>query len=94
MAHKRTRGLARLFFGAVPNDQIQRAYRIRVPLFFVLVVIMVVVLFLVYQLAQTLHQLSLAEGKRDQWQRPDDVIGVPLANRQKTTLSQTGVGPS
>jgi hypothetical protein len=34
------KGLARLFFGTVPDDQIQRAYRIRVGLFFVLVVIM------------------------------------------------------
>jgi len=74
MAHKRTRGLARLFFGAVPDDQIQRAYRIRVALFFVLVVTMVVALFLVYQLTETLYQLHLAEGERDRWQRPDDVI--------------------
>jgi ubiquinone/menaquinone biosynthesis C-methylase UbiE len=31
-------------------------------------------LFLVYQLGQTLHELSLAESERDHWQRPDDVI--------------------
>ncbi len=74
MANKRTRGLARLFFGTAPDDQIHRAYRVRVTLFFVLVVIMVVALFLIYQLTQTLHQLNLAEGERDQWQRPDDVI--------------------
>ncbi len=38
-AQKRTRGLARLLFGTVPDDQIQRAYRLRVGLFFVLLVI-------------------------------------------------------
>jgi hypothetical protein len=37
MAYKRTRGLVRLFFGTVPDDQIHRAYGVRVALFFVLV---------------------------------------------------------
>ena len=74
MAFKRTRALARLFFGTIPDDQVQRAYRVRVALFFVLVVIMVVALFLIYQLSQTFYQLDLAEGERDRWQRPDDVI--------------------
>jgi len=74
MANKRTRGLARLFFGTAPDDQIHRAYGVRVALFFVLVVIIVAALFLIYQLTQTLYQLNLAEGERDRWQRPDDVI--------------------
>jgi hypothetical protein len=58
----------------VPDDQIQRAYRVRVTLFFVLVVIMIAVLFLIYQLSHTFYQLNLAESERDRWQRPDDVI--------------------
>jgi hypothetical protein len=62
MANKRIRGLARLFFGTVPDDQIHRAYRVRVALFFVLVVTMVAALFLIYQVAQTLSRLNLAEG--------------------------------
>jgi hypothetical protein len=74
MAQKLTRGLARLLFGTVPDDQIQRVYRVRVGLFFVSVVIIVAALFLIYQLTQTLYQLHLAEGERDRWQRPDDVI--------------------
>jgi ubiquinone/menaquinone biosynthesis C-methylase UbiE len=74
MAEKRATGLARLLFGTVPEDQIQRAYRIRVGLFFTLVVLIVAALFLIYQLTQTLYQLHLAEGERDRWQRPDDVI--------------------
>ena len=74
MAYKRTRGLVRLFFGTVTDDQIHRVYRFRVALFFVLVVIIVAALFLIYQLTQTLDRLYLAEGERDRWQRPDDVI--------------------
>ncbi len=74
MAHKRTRGLARLFLGAVPDDQIQRAYRVRVGLFFASVVIILAALFLIYRLTQTLYELQLAEGERDRWQRPNDVI--------------------
>jgi hypothetical protein len=77
MANKRTsrtRRLARLFFGTAPDNQINRAYGVRVALFFVLVVTMVVALFLIYQLTQTLYQLNLGKGERDRWQRPDDVI--------------------
>ena len=74
MANKLTRGLRRLFFGRAPDDQVQRAYRVRVALFFVLAVTVVAALFLIYQLTQTLSQLQLVEGERDRWQRPDDVI--------------------
>jgi len=74
MAYRRTRGLVRLLFGTVPDDQIHRAYRFRVAFFFVLVVTIVVALFLIYQLTQTLYQLHLTEGERDRWQRPADVI--------------------
>ncbi len=74
MANKRTRGLARLFFGTVPDDQIHRTYGVRVALFLILVVVLVAALFLIYQFTQTLSQLYVAEGERDNWQRPDDVI--------------------
>ena len=74
MAHERKRGLVRLLFGTVPDDQINRAYRFRVAFFFVLVLTIVAALFLICQLTQTLYQLRRTEGKRDRWQRPDDVI--------------------
>ena len=74
MAYKRTRGLARLFFGTVPDDQIDGADRFRVAIFFVLVVSIVAALFLIYQFTQTLDRFYLAEGERDRWQRQDDVI--------------------
>ena len=41
MAKKRARSLARLLFGRVPDDQLQLAYRVRVGIFFLLVVIIV-----------------------------------------------------
>jgi SAM-dependent methyltransferase len=74
MAKQRTRRSARLFFGTVPDDQIHRAYRVRIALFFVLVVTIVAALFLIYQFTQTLNQLYLAERERDRWQRPNGVI--------------------
>jgi hypothetical protein len=74
MAHKRPRGLARLFVGKAPDDQLHPAYRIRVVLFFVLAVVVAAALFLIYQFTQTLSQLHLVEGERDRWQWPDDVI--------------------
>jgi hypothetical protein len=57
MAKKRGRSLARLSFGRVPDDQLQLAYRIRVGIFFLLVFIIVVAPFLVYQLAHVIRGL-------------------------------------
>jgi ubiquinone/menaquinone biosynthesis C-methylase UbiE len=91
MANKRTRGLAGLFFGEVPDDQIHRAYGVRVALFFVLAVTMVAALFLIYQLTQTLYQLNLAEGERDRWQRPDDVI-ESLKLKDGNVVADVGCG--
>jgi ubiquinone/menaquinone biosynthesis C-methylase UbiE len=91
MAYKRRRGLARIFFGTVPDDQIQRVYRIRVGLFFVLVVLIVAALFLIYQLTQTLYQLNLVEGERDRWQRPDDVI-ESLQLKDGNVVADVGCG--
>ena len=91
MENKRTRRLARLLFGPAPDDQIHRAYRVRVALFFVLVVIVVAALFLIYQLTQTLYQLYLAEGERDRWQRPDDVI-ESLKLKDGNTVADVGCG--
>ena len=91
MASKLKRGLARLFFGRVSDDQIQQAYRVRVTLFFVLVVILVLTLFLIYQLTQTLYQLSVAESQRDRWQRPDDVI-ESLKLKDGSAVADVGCG--
>jgi SAM-dependent methyltransferase len=91
MARKRPRGLAQLFFGRVPDDQIHQVYRVRIDLFFVLVVLMVAALFLIYQLTLTLYQLHLAEGERDRWQRPDDVIDS-LKLKDGNVVADVGCG--
>ena len=80
-----------MFFGTVPDDQIQRAYRVRVAFFFALVVILVAALFVTYQLNQSLHQLYLAEGERDRWQRPDDVI-ESLKLKDGNVVADVGCG--
>jgi ubiquinone/menaquinone biosynthesis C-methylase UbiE len=91
MAYKPTNGLARLLFGRPPDDQIRRAYRVRVALFFVLVVIMTAALFLIYQFTQTLYQLHIAEVERDRWQRPDDVVDS-LKLKDGNTVADVGCG--
>ena len=93
MADKPKRSLARLLLGKVPDDQIQRAYRVRVTLFFALVVIVIAGLFLSYQLSHTFRDLYLVEGERDRWQRPDDVIeSLKLKNGSVTADLGCGVG--
>ena len=91
MAYKPTNGLVRLLFGRPPDDQIRRAYRVRVALFFVLVVIMTAALFLIYQFTQTLYQLHIAEVERDRWQRPDDVVDS-LKLKDGNTVADVGCG--
>lgn len=74
-----------------PDDHIQRAYRVRVGLFFLFVVIIVAALFLIYQLTQTLHQLNLVESEQDRWRRPDDVI-VSLKLKDGDVVAAVGCG--
>jgi SAM-dependent methyltransferase len=91
MAKKRARSLARLLFGRVPDDQLQLAYRVRVGIFFLLVVIIIAALFLIYQLTQALYQLRLAEAERDRWQRPNEVI-ESLQLKDGDTVADVGCG--
>ena len=74
-----------------PDDEIHRAYGVRVVLFFVLVVIVAAALFLIYQFTQTLYQLHIAEGERDRWQRPEDVIDS-LKLKGGDTVADAGCG--
>jgi SAM-dependent methyltransferase len=91
MAHNPKKSLVRLVFGKVPDDQIQRAYRVRVALFFALVVLMIAALFLSFQLNQTFRQLYLVEHQRDRWQRPDDVIEC-LKLKDDSVVADLGCG--
>jgi cyclopropane fatty-acyl-phospholipid synthase-like methyltransferase len=52
-------------------------------------------LFPIYQFTQTLYQLHIAEGERDRWQRPDDVIdSLKLKGGDTVTDVGCGVGYS
>ena len=91
MANDRTRGLTRLLFGTVHDDQLHRAYGIRVALFFVLVLILAAALFLIYQFSQALYQLHAVEAERDRWQRPADVIDS-LKLKEGDIVADVGCG--
>jgi hypothetical protein len=58
----------------VPDDRLQRTYRVRVGLFLIGSVLLLLLLSYVYQGIQTLYALDQIERDRDQWQRPSDVI--------------------
>ena len=89
MVSKRVRNTARLLFGTVSDSQLNPAYRVRVWLFFVSVVLTVAVLVLITQGTQTLHRLDVVERKRDSWQRPDDVI-EPLRLKDGKVVAEVG----
>jgi ubiquinone/menaquinone biosynthesis C-methylase UbiE len=91
MANNRTRGLTGLPFGTAPDDQLHRAYGIRVALFFVLVLILAAALFLIYQFSQALYQLHAVEAERDRWQRPADVIDS-LKLKEGDIVADVGCG--
>jgi len=58
----------------VPDDRLQRTYRVRVALFLIGSVLFLLLLSYLYQGIQTLSALDQIEHDRDQWQRPSDVI--------------------
>ena len=91
MVSKRVRNTARLLFGAVSDNQVKNAYRMRVWLFFVSVVLTVAVLVLISQGTQTLRRLDVVEHERDSWQRPEDVI-EPLKLKDGNTVAEVGCG--
>jgi len=58
----------------VPDDRVQRTYRVRVALFLIGSVLLVLLLSYLYEGIQTLNALDQIESDRDRWQRPSDVI--------------------
>ena len=91
MANRHIRSLTRLLFGRAADDHIHQAYKVRVALFFVLVVIVIAAFWLFYQFTQTLYQLHLAEGERDRWQRPGEVIAA-LNLKEGGIVADVGCG--
>ena len=58
----------------MPDDELQRAYRVRIALFLLGVVLVVLLSSVLFQGIQTLNRLEVVESERDKWQRPSDVI--------------------
>ena len=58
----------------ISDDKIQRAYRVRITIFLLCVVLTVGVLSTIYQGIQTLNRLGAVENDRDQWQRTTEII--------------------
>jgi len=58
----------------VPDSKVQSAYRVRVPLFLLAVILALAVWVVGSQAYQTLLLLDRVERDRDRWQRPADIL--------------------
>ena len=75
----------------VPNDRVQRTYRVRIALFLIGAVLLVLLLSYLYEGIQTLNALEQIESDRDRWQRPSDVIQA-LNLHQGSVVVEFGCG--
>jgi predicted methyltransferase len=60
----------------VPDDKLQRAYRVRISLFLIAVCLAFAALVTGYEGIQTLSVLEVVERERDRWQRADRVLAM------------------
>lgn len=75
----------------VSDDKIQRAYRVRIIIFLVCVVLTTAFLGTAYQAIQTLARLEVVERGRDQWQRPSEIL-QELDLREGSVVADIGSG--
>src|SRR5882724_7224344 len=76
----------------MPDDNLQRRYRLRVVALFLAGAIFVVALLgVAYQAVQTLVRLNVVERERDQWQRPADMIR-PMRLSEGSVAAEVGCG--
>jgi ubiquinone/menaquinone biosynthesis C-methylase UbiE len=75
----------------VPDSRVQHAYRIRVSLFLLAVIVTIVVLAVGYQAIYTLKVLDVVEHDRDRWQQPAEVI-EPLNLKSGSFVADIGSG--
>jgi SAM-dependent methyltransferase len=61
---------------AVPDEKVQRAYRVRISLFLLAVCLAAVVSVLGYQATRTLRVLEVVERGRDRWQQAERVVDM------------------
>jgi len=75
----------------LPEDKLQRAYRVRVLIFAFCAVLVLVLLGTWYRVVVTWQRLEEVERERDQWQRPAEVI-QQLDLKEGNTVVDLGSG--
>jgi ubiquinone/menaquinone biosynthesis C-methylase UbiE len=75
----------------MPDDNLQRRYRLRVALFLAAAIFVVALLGTAYQAVQTLIRLNVVERERDQWQRPVDIL-QPMHLQDGSVAAEVGCG--
>jgi predicted methyltransferase len=76
---------------AIPDSRVQHAYRVRVSLLLLAVIVATVVLAVGYQGIYTLSVLDAVEHARDHWQQPVAVI-EPLKLKNGSVVADIGSG--
>jgi hypothetical protein len=76
---------------AVPDSRVQHAYRVRVSLFLLAVVLATVALAVGYQGIYTLSVLDAVEHDRDHWQQAGEII-EPLKLKSGSVVADIGSG--
>jgi ubiquinone/menaquinone biosynthesis C-methylase UbiE len=74
-----------------PDAGLQRKYRVRIALFFAIVLLCVFSLSAIYAAIRTVARLDVVEAERDQWQRPSDVVGE-LKLKDGKSVADVGSG--
>ena len=75
----------------VPDSKVQHAYRVRVSLFLLAVILVTAVLAIGYQGSYTLRVLDVVEHDRDHWQRPAEIIEL-LELKKGSAVADIGSG--
>ena len=75
----------------VPNSRVQHAYRVRVSLFLLAVILTTTAMVVGYQGIYTLRVLDVVEHDRDHWQQPAEII-APLELKKGSFVADIGSG--
>ena len=75
----------------VSDDKIQRAYRVRIIIFLLCVILTTTLLGTAYQAIETLARLDAVEHDRDRWQRPSEILQA-LDLREGSVVADIGSG--
>ena len=75
----------------VSDDKIQRAYRVRIIIFLLCVILITALLGTAYRAIETIARLDVVEHERDQWQRPSEILQA-LNLRDGSVVADIGAG--